>query len=153
MIVSTVSIIRASIQHCHRCEHYSSFAELKIIGRKTWNSPKPKDLCGPDVTMPHVAMNDSMPRGLRKTHSVYHQAKPVSNSSPGDLFPWSLTLIMWDLLILKFMNSQSNLFQICFISRVLDFCPGNALFQLRNIWVAASSAHIRFHHHCHHHHY
>ena len=52
---------------------------------------------------------------------------------PQDLFPWSLTLIMWDLLILKFMNSQSNCL-ICFISRVLDFCPGNALFQLRNIW-------------------
>ena len=81
MIISTVSIIRASIQHCHRCEHYSSFAELEIIGRKTWNSPKLKDLCGPDVTMPHVAMNDSMPRGLQKTHSVYHQAKPVSIST------------------------------------------------------------------------
>ena len=31
------------------------------------------------------------------------------------------------------MNSQSDA-PICFISRVLDFCPGNALFQLRNIW-------------------
>ena len=94
-------------------------------------------VCGPDVTMPHVAMNDSMPRRLQKTHSVYHQAKPVSISRSGDLFPWSLTLIMWDLLILKFMNSQSNLFQICFISRALDFCPGNALFQLQNIWLPA----------------
>ena len=44
-IISTVSIIIASIQHCHQCEHYSSFAEFKIIGRKTWNSLKPKDLC------------------------------------------------------------------------------------------------------------
>ena len=47
-------------------------AKFQIIMRQTWNSSKPEDVCGPYVTMPHVAMNDSKPRGLKKTSSVYH---------------------------------------------------------------------------------
>ena len=91
-------------------------------------------------------MNDSMPRGLGKTHFVYHRAKPVSISTPEICFleVWHLscgTFWFWSLWIPN---------QICFISRVLDFCPGNAaLFQLRNIWGCLALH--RHHHHCNHH--
>ena len=49
--------------------NWEDLKNTKLIPRRWWS---------PYGTMPHVAMNDSMPRGLRKTQSVYHRAKPVS---------------------------------------------------------------------------
>ena len=47
---------------------------MKLIQRRVWSR------C--NNVARHLAMNDSMPRGLGKTHDVYHQAKPVSNFDP-----------------------------------------------------------------------
>ena len=70
------------------------------------------------------------PEDSKRLTMFITKPSPDRISTQRYLFPWSLTLITWDLLILKFMKLPN---QICFISkRVLDFCPGNALFQ--NIW-------------------
>ena len=64
----------------------------------------------------------------------------ITEPNPSQFRPNICFLELWhlscgDLLISKFMNSQSDA-PICFISRVLDFCPGNALF-LPNKHMAA----------------
>ena len=67
-IVTDVNITHL-VQMCSVQNNCEDLKNTKLIPRCWWS---------PYGTMPHVAMNDSMPRGLRKTQSVYHRAKPVS---------------------------------------------------------------------------
>ena len=121
-IYPTLSLMWTQLNVCSIWNNWE-LANMKLIERLVWSR------CN------NVASGDEWFKAqrTRKDSLCLSRSQTRLTFRPQDLFPWSLTLIMWDLLILKFMNSQSNCL-ICFISRVLDFCPGNALFQLRNIW-------------------